>query len=221
MEHEPFQNEDVDYQSSTYLSKSRWISYWYQINEAHQTSTGASVLEIGPGNNLVTNVLRGMGHQVKTADVDEKTKPDYLTDIRHLSDTVREQFDTVLCCEILEHIPFKDFVIVLRDLLKVSRTHLVVTLPYTTKGTFTPYFVIKFLPYMKPISWLHIFPLFTHAHLPTHPHGHQWEIGKQDYPLKKIQACFKAAGWSIKKQYPIFENPYHYLFVCEKDLLAG
>ncbi|TAL50344.1 methyltransferase type 11 [Patescibacteria group bacterium] len=220
MKPESFQHENVDYQSSSYLSKSRWISYWYQINEVHQTTANASVLEIGPGNNLVTGVLRGMGHQVKTVDRDWKTKPDYLTDVRQLSDTVQEQFDTVLCCEILEHLPFKDFEMVLLDLRKVSREHLIVTLPYSTRGTFTPYIVFKFLPFMKPISWLHIFPICTRAHIPTHPLGHQWEIGKKGYPLKRIRKCFKTAGWSIKKQYPIFENPYHYLFVCEKNAMV-
>lgn len=219
MDAELFQNGDVDYRSHEYLSKARWISYWYQIKESNQAMANSSILEVGPGNNLVKNVLSGIGHRVKTVDIDRRTKPDYLADIRQISRVVREKFDTVLCCEIFEHIPFEDFEITLHDILEISREHLIATIPYSTKGTFTPHFTIKLFPFMKPFRWLRIFPIFTKDHVPTsHINGHQWEIGKRGFPLKRIQESFRAAGWSIKKQYPIFENPYHYMFVCTKKI---
>lgn len=220
MKREKLERVHVDYQSSKYISKKRWISYWHQINETALTGKDSTVLEIGPGNNIVKNVLIGMDHRVKTADFDAKTHPDYLTDVRSLSSVVKEQFDVVLCCQILEHIPFEHVQTVLHDLLTVSHKHLIVTLPYTTLGTFSPYFVIKLLPFLKPFSWLHIFQLFSKNHEITSIDGHQWEIGKKGYPLKKIKECFKQAGWMVEKEYPIFENPYHYMFVCRKKFLS-
>jgi hypothetical protein len=164
----------------------------------------------------VSTILRQMGYQVKTADYDETVKPDYLTDVRKLSSIVKERFGLILCCEILEHIPFHDVPSVLTDCASLSRKYLIVTLPYTSFGTFKPRLYMKIVPFFKPLKWIKIFNFFPKKHVLNREGGHQWEIGKKGYPLTKIFDMFQSCGWRIIRHYPIFENPYHYVIVCEK-----
>lgn len=205
----------IDYNSYSYLQK-RWFSYWYQIKEVHACKDVKTILEIGPGNNIVSNILKNMGYDVKTADNDPIIPSDYTLDIRDISDTIKTQFDLIMCCQILEHIPFQDIPNVLRNLRKLSRKYLLITLPYTSIGTFKPYINIKLLPFLQPIRWIKFFDLFPKEHKLNRSGGHYWEIGKKDYPIRRIIHTLSESGWIIKKHEPIFENPYHYLFMCER-----
>lgn len=208
--------EGVDYNSIKYLSKERWFSYWYQFFEVTDQDHVSSVLEIGPGNNIVTNVLRQMGYQVKTADCDETLAPDYIIDIKYLTSSVQEKFDLILCCEMLEHIPFEDLGKTLTDFASLSEKYLIITLPYTSHGTFTPRFFIKVFPFLKPFIWIKKIVLFPKEHSLNRQGGHFWEIGKKGYPLSRIINELEQHSWNVVRHYPLFENPYHYLFVCEK-----
>lgn len=207
----------VDYTSIQYLYKGRWISYWYQIFEVTSCRPVHTILEVGPGNMIVTNVLRHMGYMVKTIDEDARVSPDYETDIRNLASYVKERFDLIVCCQTLEHIPFDDVRNILKEFWKTSKLFLIVTLPYTSLGVFKPHLVIKLLPFLKPFRWIKIFDVFPKTHHLNRPGGHHWEIGKKGYPLKKILRIFAETGWRIEKHYPIFENPYHYMIVCRKN----
>lgn len=120
------------------------------------------------------------------------------------------------CCEVLEHIPFKDVKLALQNFHLISQKYLVVTVPYTTLETFTVRIFLKLFPFLKPFQWMKILRLFPKKHIPDLPHGHHWEIGKKGYPLKRIESLFSETGWMIEKQYQIFENPYHYMFVLKK-----
>jgi len=45
---------------------------------------------------------------------------------------------------------------------------------------------------------------------------HYWEIGKYDYPLRRIKNDIKKSGFIIKNDYIVFENPLHHFFVLKK-----
>src|SRR3989339_872338 len=45
---------------------------------------------------------------------------------------------------------------------------------------------------------------------------HYWEIGKRNYPLKLIKSEMIKSGFSIKKDYIVFENPAHHFFILKK-----
>jgi len=103
-----------------YDTKERWISYWYQINEVLKTKP-KKVLEIGIGNGTVANYLKNQGIEVVTVDIDEKLNPDYVCSVTELSEFFSDnQFVTILCDEVLEHIPFEYFENSLHEMQKVT-----------------------------------------------------------------------------------------------------
>src|SRR3989344_3771112 len=71
------------YLTLNYLSKRRWNSYWYQINEIYQLKP-KKILEIGTGGGVVSNQLKKMGFLVTTVDFDQSLKPDIVGDVRKL-----------------------------------------------------------------------------------------------------------------------------------------
>ncbi|MFX0134714.1 MAG: methyltransferase domain-containing protein [Candidatus Hodarchaeota archaeon] len=177
----------------------------------------SSILEIGPGNKIIYDILSKMGYDVKTMDINSQTNPDIIADIRDPGGFINESFDLILCCQVLEHLPYSDFHNTLENLYRMTKKYLIITLPYTSYGTFKPYFKIHFFPFLKPISWIRIFNLFPQEHIFNGKH--YWEIGKKGFKLKRILKDIKDSGFMIRKHYTIFENPYHYMFACEKKKL--
>lgn len=205
---------ETNYFTMDYLSRGRWISYWYQLKEVTSLADVKSILEIGPGNKIVSRILSKIGYKVKIMDLDANANPDFVQDIRNLENVPLNSFDLILCCQVLEHIPHADFCRALKNLQNLSKRYLIISLPYTSRGTFKPYLKLKVIPFLKPVSWIRIFNIFPQQHS---FHGqHYWEIGKRGYKLKKILEDISNCGFKIRRHYPIFENPYHYMIICEK-----
>jgi hypothetical protein len=45
---------------------------------------------------------------------------------------------------------------------------------------------------------------------------HFWEIGKRNYPLRRVKKEINQAGLKIVSSFWDLENPYHYFFVLRK-----
>ena len=152
-----------------------------------------------------------MGYQVKTADYDEAAQPDYLIDVRKLSSVVHETFDVILCCEILEHIPFEDVSAVLMDCASISNQYLIITLIYIhwTQTAF-----LSNSSHFKPLKWIKIliFPKILSI-----VGGHYWN--RQTYSLTKIVSLIESVNGESS---PLSALKIHtYLFVCEKRALQN
>ena len=63
-----------DYFNMPYLSRERWISFWYQIMEVMETKP-ESVLEVGPGPGIVIRAIRDFGGFGVTVDIDWRLRP--------------------------------------------------------------------------------------------------------------------------------------------------
>jgi len=193
-----------------YNTKERWMSYWYQINEVIKTKP-KKVLEIGVGNRTVANYLKTYGIEVITADIDKNLEPDYVCSVTELSKYfVESSFDTVLCAEVLEHIPFIYFENALYEIQKVTKQYAIISLPH---------FGIKFqfsfkIPLVKGQNILIKFPLPRKHRFNGE---HYWEIGKKNFPLNRILLCF-SKFFSIERYFFVPENPYHMFFIlrCRK-----
>ena len=206
--------KDTKYLAKNYLYKGRWISYWYQLEEAMSLGGVKSILEVGVGNKIVSEILLNKGYAVKTVDIDQEVKPDFIEDIRNPVSLSENSFDLILCCQVLEHLPYSDFITALKNLYRISKRYAIITLPYTSKGTFKFYFYIH-VPTLGSVSWAKLFNLFSEEHVFNGQH--YWEIGKKGYKLKRVRNDICESGFRIIKQYPISENPYHYMFICEKQ----
>jgi SAM-dependent methyltransferase len=121
---------DPDYYSfDRYNSKMRMLTYWYQIQEILRRHP-SSVLEVGIGSGMVTSYLRHCGIHVTTVDVNEGLNPDLVGSVLELSSVVRDrQFDTVVCCRVLHHLPCDLLEPAVTQLYNCCRSRLLLTLP--------------------------------------------------------------------------------------------
>ena len=204
------QVNNPNYLTMQYLSRERWISFWYQLMEVTELHP-SSVLEIGPGPGEVTTILRRIGMNVKTMDIDFSVKPTVVGDITSLP-FQNHSFDVVLAAEVLEHIQFEEVDRALRELGRVAKKGLVITLPNFSH--FAPSIALKIFPYIPRFS--KVFPVTFP--IPHHFDGqHYWEIGKRDTPLSLVKKTLtRYTGFAMKNEFLIEENPFHHMFVLKR-----
>lgn len=199
----------VEYFNDGYFEISQLLSMTQQIHDIHALRP-ASVLEIGPGNGFVSTFLRRAGIEVVTADINPALEPDIcapLSEIpRHLNG---RRFDLVVCCEVLEHMPFEQF----EDNVKTMRSigdRLYMTLP-NYKKAFGLGGLIR-LPRIahKPFGWY-----FTYRQNRKLTDQHFWEVDySRECRLSAIVSILKRHYPSVTtERYPF--NAYHQAFVAK------
>lgn len=114
MEKRKVTNKENDYSYEMYMSDERWSSYFRQIDEIRKAEKAGNrtlnVLVVGVGNGFIPMLIRFFCRcTITTFDYDEKLAPDIVGDILELSQCVKERFDVILCCQVLEHIPYTEF----------------------------------------------------------------------------------------------------------------
>lgn len=195
------------YSFSKYNYIERWISYWHQIKEVNNLKP-SQILEIGPGNKFVTNYLLSLGYDVKTLDISNNNQPDVIGSVLKLPFN-ENNFDLILCSEVLEHLPFNDFTLALSQIRRVTKKYVVLSLPH---WGWLFYLKLK-LPFFKNIKLF-----FKLSGFKKHKSGgeHFWEIGKREYSLAKIKRLIKKEKFKIIKDYLDPDTPYHHFFILEK-----
>lgn len=189
-----------------YDFKNRWLSYWHQIDEVLNLEPN-NVLEIGIGNKTVAEYLKNKKIELVTLDINKALEPDIVASVSEIP-LENETFDVVLCAEVLEHLPFEKFERCLKELRRVSRDYVVLSLPH-----FGPPLKISFkFPFIKEKKFALKIP-WSKKHKMSG--GHFWEIGKKGYPAAKIRNIIKKY-FEIKKEFIPFENQYHHFFILEK-----
>lgn len=193
-----------------YDSKGQFCSYWHQINEVYATDP-TTLLEIGMGGGLVSGYLRRRGLHVTCVDIDADLGPNAVGTVTALP-FASDSFDTVLCCEVLEHLPFELFASSLRQIARVSRRHVVLSLPQCRKGI---YRIAINLPRLHGIDTMIELPVMGR---PTAPHdpGHRWEIGLRAYRRRDVESIMRQSGLDIVRTFTVPEKIYHrfYLLRC-------
>jgi len=87
-----------------------------------------SVLEIGPGQNILSNYLKFLGINIVTFDFDETLEPDILGDITQFNFKANS-FDVICAFEVLEHIQYEYFIPLIKKLLDASIKGVVFSVP--------------------------------------------------------------------------------------------
>ncbi|MBK9255859.1 MAG: methyltransferase domain-containing protein [Saprospiraceae bacterium] len=145
-----------------------------------------TVLEIGPGNGFVTDFLRKAGINVVTFDINENLKPDVLGNLIEI-DTYFEndQFDLILCAEVLEHLPFDYFDGIIEKFSKLASKNVVITLPRQHRILLDLSLKFK-LPF---INYKHL-DVFWRIPSKNKWEEHHWEIDyRNEYSLKTIKSA--------------------------------
>lgn len=211
-EHETLNSDGVQvgsswYTSPHYCTPERFAAYAYQINEVIR-SKAKSVLEIGPGNGVVTHMLRLAGIDVVTVDHDPALQPNVVASIPELPFSPAS-FDMVLCCQVLEHLPWERFDEAIADMARISRTRIVLSLPHVSRF----YYLDCKLPLVGVRRVSVDFPLS----LPIEFDGeHYWEIGK-GVRVGDVLAVFRKHKLLVEKSYRPREHRYHHFFVLTQE----
>lgn len=192
------------YYSWEYDKMERFLSYWHQIDQLRRLAP-TTILEVGIGNGFVSEYLRKKNISVVTFDMEASLNPDVVGTVLQLP-FKDSAFDAVLCCEILEHLPYVSFIACLKELARVSKRHFVISLPDREFA-----FPLR-VGYSKK---LFIIPRFMRRNFEINS-MHQWEIGQWGLSSARLIRQIRAAGLIVKNTYRIFENPYHRFFVLVK-----
>jgi SAM-dependent methyltransferase len=189
-----------------YNKKARWASYWHQITEV--LGIGArSCLEIGTGSGAVKRTLTGLGIEVTSVDIDDDLKPDLVGDVRALP-CETDSFDVALASQVLEHIPWTEVPEALSELSRVSRSHVVVSLPQAgvNLGLALGVHALNFFN-DRGVS-LHIGTPWRHRF----DGQHYWEVGARGSGRRAVRALF-ARHFAVEREYTVAEMPYHRFYV--------
>lgn len=115
------------YEFSSYMSKRRWCSMWHQLDEVLSLEPD-NVLEIGPGPGLFKAVAGGFGLKVETLDIAEDLNPDIVASATDMP-LPDQSYDVVCSFQMLEHIPFEMSIAALKEMARVSKSNIIISLP--------------------------------------------------------------------------------------------
>jgi SAM-dependent methyltransferase len=202
------QVDKMAYRFEKYCPIERWSSYWHQIDLILDLKP-ESVLEIGAGDKTTASYIKSnTGVEYKIMDIAADLNPDFIGSAEKI-DLADNSYDIVCAFQVLEHLPYDSFEKSLREMGRVAKNFVVISLPHWGR-----HFSIEIrLPFFKKIRWQGKFALF----IPEHKFDgqHYWEIGKKGYPLERIKKSIQIAGLEIVKDYISFESPYHHFFILK------
>jgi 2-polyprenyl-3-methyl-5-hydroxy-6-metoxy-1,4-benzoquinol methylase len=203
---------DVSHYQANYNTRERYYSYVEQILIVQRIQP-REVIEIGLGTGFVSRELRSMGLRVNTVDIDPELNPDVVGSIDRLP-FADDCCDLIFCCQVLEHLPFEKFGECLRELGRVARRHVVVSVPNVSSAV-----RLELARGYAPVRE-HRFVFSGTPWRPAQPHvfdgQHYWEIGKQGYPLSRVESVIADSGLKLIESYRLHLNPFHQFFVLEK-----
>ncbi len=194
----------------SYDSKARFCSYWTQIEYVLRLQQ-PPVLEIGVGNRTVSDYLHKYNVPTVTLDLDPALRPDVAASITHLP-FQDQSFGTVMACEVMEHLPFDQFPVCLRELARVSRRFAIISLPHVGKA----WLYQLHLPGLGIVRRLFELSWWRRPKTPLGVGEHFWELEVQGYPRTRIEGAISASGWKIMERQRLWEFPAHQFFVLEK-----
>lgn len=196
------------YEFEKYMSPARWASVWHQLREVRKFKP-EKTLEIGPGPGTFKTLAQTFGMKIETVDLDKALNPDHVASATDLP-FPQNSFDVTCAFQVLEHLPYDSAITALKELLRVSKKGVVISLP-NAQPVWKIYLNVPLLPRIaKIINQPHHIPA-------THEFDgeHYWEIGKKEYELKRILRDIEQHALIIS-QSRIFDNPHHHFFIMQK-----
>ena len=199
------------YFSDQYFSKAQLFSFAHQIHEIAKFKP-STMIEIGIGNGFVSSFFRRSGVDVTTVDINPALEPDICAPLDELDGHIGDrQFDLVVCCEVLEHMPYADFEKNIKILRGLSEN------AFITVPCYRPWFGIAghlSIPKLRrPLRLGFRFPRFG-PFRKQDMQMHFWEVGcGAQTGIKRIIDSLETEFSTVTSGF--FEmNPYHQYFSC-------
>lgn len=205
------QVESNHYFNNTYDNMERFMSYYHQINEILNLLP-KSLLEIGVGNRFLSDYIKKhYAINFKTIDIDEKLMPDKIGSLLDIP-FPENDFDAVVCFEVIEHIPLADLNKAFMEINRVTKKYAVISTYDCTKYY---RYLIKIPGKTKEIKFL-----ISRPYILEKKHNfngeHYWEIGKKGSKLKDILKIIYESKFKVINNFRPFECPNNRFFVLEK-----
>lgn len=193
------------YKFENYYTKPRWCSIWHQIDEVLSFEPHC-VLEVGGGLGLFKRSLECFKVPVTTVDIADDLEPDVLGSILDLP-FGSDAFDVVCAFQVLEHLPFADLMQALKELRRVAKNGVVVSIPNAEVrygGIVTvPGFGVKEYWLKKPGK---------DFIMKTRNGEHHWELNAKRVSMNSIERAFTEVGLKLLRSFRVPENQYHHFF---------
>lgn len=201
---------------SRQMSKEGRFHCYAQQAESVLSLGPETVLEVGVGAGVVSDMLRSRGLTVTTFDIRSETKPDIVASVTHIP-LGRDMVDVTLCCQVLEHLPFNQFRSALVELRRVTRKGLVLSLPdrrwsFGVHLWFSRFRVSWNLSFFRRVQEKTIRQAWETS-------GHHWEIGRSGYSAGRVRSMIRSAGWDIDSNWRVPERPLHHMFCLRPQSL--
>ena len=132
-EADPFgiQSPGERYSYAAYLTPKRMSSIGWQLALCEETC-GSTFLEVGIGSSVLASLLKHQGKTAITIDHNPEIEPDVIGQLPQLP-IADQSADACLCFQVLEHLPFSYLEPCLRELRRVSRLRVLISLPDQTE----------------------------------------------------------------------------------------
>jgi hypothetical protein len=192
-----------------------------------------SILEIGPVSGYFSSIAKSLGYDVKTADINSRTNPDYLGDFLEVD--IPERFDMVAAFEMLQHLPYEDLPAALEKIAALSSRYVFISVPASVHRFGLSVDIPRLLaPRRLGLGWLrgsHTLSMTWEWPRNADPpesnwkgredywNPHYWEVGRKNYPRSLLLSEIKASGLNVLwHKY----NPSHtrHLFVMAEKATA-
>lgn len=196
------------YAGSAYRLSDRWMSYFHQLGLIEKIGA-KTVLEVGVGSGVLARELVARGVDVTTLDIAEDLQPNIVASVTAIPRD-DASFDAAVAFEVLEHMPFEESTQALRELARVARTHVLVSLPHPG----WVFSIIYKLPLFPRIEILFQIPFFWRTH--QFNGEHYWELGTKGYSIRHFVDVARACGLRLVSLDKHANDPAHRFFVFEK-----
>ena len=191
-------NQDYYLKSLDFLN---WYRYFFIIKEVIDRKSG-DILEVGTGNGMVKNCLAPLVSSYRTLDINEKLGVDIVADVRVAQEEIIEKFDCAIIADVLEHLPFKDLGLTLKNICSYLRPGgvLLATIPHRQSNflymtpTQVPHVVTVPTGFLSPGAF---YRRFIKRKIWIDPH-HCWEIGDGKVKVRDVETVMKGAGFDIE-----------------------
>jgi hypothetical protein len=197
------------YAGDGYFTMQQLCSFSHQINQINQIKPN-SVLEIGIGSGFTSTILKLAGVDVWTADINASLSPDIVSSISELPNKLsNRRFDLVVCCEVLEHMPFSEFSKSL-EIFKLYSNCLYLTLPsYATWFGFSGFMRLPKLNKLINVG------MYVNKKKDLANAVHYWEIGSTEETSRDNLNVLLTRQYNNVEHGVYQLNRYHEYFVCK------